>query len=596
MKRNILKGLTALAGLSLLSACSSDYLDLKPITDISAEQAVETVEAAQLALNGICTAMQCQYQATNLNQFNGEGYVNTLYNDAFGQDVISGLGCAQWGTAFMNFEWSDYRNGIGDLIWMYYYNLVNRANVILDGIDNASGDEALRDMIKAQALTFRAHAYQKLLAYFGPRWEDSNNGETYCIVLRTKAGTDPCPLATMNEVVAQIKSDLDTAIGLYQSCGQERTYKWQPDIAVAYGVYSRLAMLVHDWGTAQSMAHDARQGYTIMDNNTYMAGFYMDNDDFMWESGTEESDIYYWSWGSHFAANGQYVNTWKLGGNAIDMTLYRQLDEKDIRRQLYFTPDKVVGTSTQVNPAKVKEDAFWNPALVNSSTYNDVAGGPTSNKEAVNGAWGLANFAVRYAYNYVNETFKGNIADINNVNFYAYYSVASSGKITVARGVYGVPTVMPFGAQFKFFSYGPYGAGVYNYMRSTEMCLNEAEAAYHNNDKPTALKCLKEVNDKRIPGYAFNSTGEDLLEEIRLCRRIELWGEGHSFTDFKRWKLPLNRVKWVAGDVTSGNWVTDVAEEVPVTANFGWRMVVPSSESDYNSAIDRNQLGYYTTE
>lgn len=96
----------------------------------------------------------------------------------------------------------------------------------------------------------------------------------------------------------------------------------------------------------------------------------------------------------------------------------------------------------------------------------------------------------------------------------------------------------------------------------------------------------------RIPGYSFSATDSSLLDEIRLCRRIELWGEGSNWSDFKRWNLPIERRAWVAGDVNSGNWQAEFAIDTPVDANGGWRMLIPRSEIEYNKAIDQSLLEY----
>ena len=63
--------------LSLLGACSDDYLSQSPITDPSNAQIHESVAAAKLAVRGIARVMQMQYQKTNLNQYIGESYINT---------------------------------------------------------------------------------------------------------------------------------------------------------------------------------------------------------------------------------------------------------------------------------------------------------------------------------------------------------------------------------------------------------------------------------------------------------------------------------------------------------------------------------------
>lgn len=45
----------------------------------------------------------------------------------------------------------------------------------------------------------------------------------------------------------------------------------------------------------------------------------------------------------------------------------------------------------------------------------------------------------------------------------------------------------------------------------------------------------------RDPQYTCTATGEDLLKEIKMYRRLELWGEGFSWYDCKRWGDPVVR-------------------------------------------------------
>lgn len=591
MKRNIfLKGLTVVAALSMLPACSSDYLDVQPETTIPDAEITGTVEAAKLAINGICNAMSTQYQNTSYNQLNGESYFNTIYNEGLGQDNLSGLALSMWGNEISTggAPWQKDNYVLNALPWEYCYNLIQQANAILDGIDNAEGTDEGRAFVKAQALTFRAHGYTKLMQYYAPRWENSRNGEAVVAVMRTKGGIEDAPLCTENEVMELIYNDLTTAIDLYKQSGLTRDYKWQPDLSVAYGVFARAALIKNDYQKAQEMAHNAREGYTIMDNNTYFAGFVDDNNDFMWTSAAEPSDIYYWSWGSHHAVNGTYVKNWGEGGGAINYDLYKMLDENDVRRKMFLTPDKCEGYGN--NPGKIVPEDWWNDKLVVESSNCDLAAGPFAKKDAVDGKWGLYNLAVFFSKYYGENIFTGDFNAMSNEGFNAYVTYGNDGDVLISKGVKAKLCKTPFGAQFKFWSQPPYGTTNYSYMRSTEMCLTEAEAAYHNGDFATALKCLKEVNDLRIPGYNFAGAGEDLLNEIRLCRRIELWGEGFSWPDFKRWNLPIVRRAWEAGNPESGNWMIDYAKNTPVNKNGGWRMLIPRSEYEHNKQIDRNRL------
>lgn len=605
-KYNYIKGVLASAVMLMLPACSSDYLDTKPEANVSDSQALGTADNIQLAINGICMSMMTQYQSTEWNQYNGELYINTLCNDAIGQDYINGLASAGFGNNYVNGTgWIDTNSFLFMLPWNYCYGIINQANKILDVVDQAQGTEEKLAWVKAQALTFRAHAYTKLVSMFAPRWEDSNNGNAYCVVLRTTGKVENFPLATMNDALALIYSDLDQAIALYEKAGDiKRTMKWQPDMSIAKGTYARAALIKNDWAKAQQMAHEARQGYEIMDNATYLSGFYTDNNDFMWISSSLDADIYYWSWGSHYAANGWYTYKWEVGSaGAIDLDLYNQMDEKDIRRQCYLTPDKV-DFINEVQPswnrAGVTQEYFWNPDLVGEANNLTLNQGPASKALAVNGKWGLYNIAVRYCQYYLENIFTGDINDIARKDettgdmVYAYYTASGQGDMLIGKGVYGVLWITPIGANLKFMSKAPYGVGAYHYMRASEMCLAEAEAAYKNGDETTAKSCLEEINSKRIPGYSCTTSGDALYEEIKLTRRIELWGEGQNFTDFKRWNMPIDRRKWIANDPTSGNWLAERSAYIPTSYMNGWAFQVPKSESDYNPLIDRSLIPMVT--
>ena len=603
---NIIRIMGVPAMLAMMTGCSSDYLDLAPETVISADEVCSSTTAAQLAVNGIASSMNTQYQGTNYNQYNGESYLNTLFNDALGQDYISGLQIGSFGPGALTGEdWNNDNYVLNTLPWGYCYNIINQANGVIEGIDEAEGTDSEKNFVKAEALTFRAFGYYKVLMWYAPRWEDAENGDVYVAPLRLVQSSDPCPLSTMGEILDQIYADLDTAIECFQASEEKRAYKWLPDLSIAQGVYARVALLRHDWPTAQKMAHDARQGYTIMSNDTYLSGVFEDNDDFMWVSSDNEEDIYYWSFGSHYSVNGSYTKNWGVGAGAIDYEFYKQLDPNDIRRQCYLTPDKVKVLPSSWNPGKIKEEAFWNPYLVDQTSNVNVAFGPFNRATAeanqakdpnYDGTWGTYNVALRYGMYYESQVFKGDAAamvDKDNDDYSAYYYVPSkNGDVLISPGRYAKMTCTPFGAQYKFWSKPPFGTSYYPYMRASEMCLAEAEAAYENGDIATAKACLTEINGKRIPGYTCTSSSTALRDEIRLCRRIELWGEGHSWSDFKRWNLSIERKAWKANDPTSGNWMDDCACVLSPSDMNGFTLRLPYSEYAFNKAIDINLLPY----
>lgn len=124
------------------------------------------------------------------------------------------------------------------------------------------------------------------------------------------------------------------------------------------------------------------------------------------------------------------------------------------------------------------------------------------------------------------------------------------------------------------------GVGELNLFRSSEMYLIEAEADYHLKKEIRAQELLFTLNTMtgRNPKYICIKTGNDLLKEIQLYNRIELWGEGHDWFNYKRWGLPLVRHAAKNGGTFPSNFAITVQPE----DKDGWTWVIPNMESDFN--------------
>ncbi len=126
----------------------------------------------------------------------------------------------------------------------------------------------------------------------------------------------------------------------------------------------------------------------------------------------------------------------------------------------------------------------------------------------------------------------------------------------------------------------------YVYMRAAEMYLIEAEAKARMGDG-TAADVLFELVSTRDPSYTRStSTGDALVEEIYLQRRIELWGEGTAWFDLKRLKKPLVR-DYDGTNHAAFGLINEVAE------GNKFRFQLPEDEINANDAIseaDQNPL------
>lgn len=122
------------------------------------------------------------------------------------------------------------------------------------------------------------------------------------------------------------------------------------------------------------------------------------------------------------------------------------------------------------------------------------------------------------------------------------------------------------------------------YMRAAEMYLIEAEAKARLNDDAGAATVLFDLIKTRDASYAKSTnTGQALIDEILVHRRIELWGEGHRFLDLKRLNAPLNRNG--ANHIASVTLLYDVAP-----GDVRWEFLIPRREINSNPAVVQNPL------
>ncbi len=115
------------------------------------------------------------------------------------------------------------------------------------------------------------------------------------------------------------------------------------------------------------------------------------------------------------------------------------------------------------------------------------------------------------------------------------------------------------------------------YIRSSEIILAKAEALVRANKDAEAQTALFQLVSKRDPNYVKSTkTGTALFDEIKLQRRIELWGEGgHEFFDNKRWNIAVDRTSSI-----------NHSEKKVVPAGKDFTLQIPlNTELSYNDLI-----------
>jgi hypothetical protein len=476
------KILSIIASALMLTSCGSDYLDTEPQASAGTATIFESTDNAKLAVNGICRLMVSQYLSSQ--GFNGEGTIKTYYANYPGNDFQK---CGLTGWAVLINGTYHERSTTVYLYYpfYYYYKLIGNANAIVCNIDNASGEEAEKQFIKAQALTFRAYSYFMLTQLYCKRWVDSNNGATRGLPLRLDESTGDLAASTLAEVYAQVYADLDEAISLYNQSGKDRPSgdNYSPNIDVANAIYARAALTREDWANAAKYAALARAKYKLMSNDEYVdGGFNEPNSEWIWSSYcSDDQSLYFYAFFAYQGSNSS-ASISRTYPCAISRELIEQIPETDVRRSMYLIPQ-------------------------DGETYNTTSGLAASSTDL---------------YKRAKSEYGSKIYSTGSV--YAYM-------------------------QFKMQASSQPGNGHINHFRSAEMYLTEAEADCHLGKDADAQALLVELNKTsgRNPSYECSLTGDALLKEVKLYRRFELWGEGFDWFDYKRWNEPISRKTFANG-------------------------------------------------
>ena len=569
--RYIIGGLAVALMTPALVSCGDDFLSEEPITTISSVTVNTSEEGANAAVTGLVRQMQRQFtdlKNGNLNA-SGETFFANIYGEALGPDNNVGEATNYMRTGIKP---ANFRYATGwwpSWMYKYCYSIIGSANSILTNLsEDPTNDNEL--WLKASALTMRAHAYTRLMQVYAPRWIDSNNGEKHCIVLRIKSGEpNEKQFNTCNEVYDQLYKDLNDAIAYFEKSSKKRGNQlFFVDENVARGIYARLALLKDDYQTAQKMAHDARQDYTIMSEKDYLSGFSTQNDEWMWAPAMDPLGIYYWGFGAHYACNGHYVKSWGYS-SSMQYSLYKHFSETDVRSQLYFGPLCVKHAPEIAAKYGVTEEDFFNPNNYSNQTYGiSITGSGSSPKGKNKAMW---DFIKEYGKRF---------ASLRPEDIKGIYLTNSKG--------------LSIGVQYKFQGLPDgYTSCWPPYMRAGEMLLIEAEAAYHNSDYSTTVSCLTELMAKRDPNYTIPATsGEALLDEVKLQRRLELWGEGFNWFDYKRWNEVIEYKAFDKNNIENmGSYPTTVAATYQPDFMNGWRAAIPQAEFTYNTMADPTLVG-----
>lgn len=180
----------ALVGALIISSCNK-VTDLQPNNSFSEESAFSSPARVALAVTGVYSAAQAGPYTDGSNRGYPFGAANTLQQDARGEDVIAvpSFFLITYGTTY------GIATANNQGIWETMYNLINRANVVIEGVKKASAagtvSANLALQYEGEARFLRALAHHELLLHFARPYAHTADGSHLGVPYRTVAASSP---------------------------------------------------------------------------------------------------------------------------------------------------------------------------------------------------------------------------------------------------------------------------------------------------------------------------------------------------------------------------------------------------------------------
>lgn len=510
----------------------SDFLNTNPSDEVSDELISKNVSNLEMILQNAYQDLINQLDANDGFAFAGLIGMQS-YLDLRGSDVVSYDPGSGWNYATVY----EYKNEITEAsvyasqYWDYFYNIIRQVNTVLKYVDSAPGDDAIRASVKGQALALRAYCYFDLAQLYQQTYYGNENLKN--VILRLNP-VDPAdvsmPRASTEEVYDQIRTDLNTAITLLDESDGTPTYEINKNIAEA--MLAKVSLVTHDWSTAETMAHNSRQAYTLMEPVDYLKGFSLNP--YVSDDNNPE-----WMWYLP-----QTLTT--SIGDATPCAAWGNLNRYSIK----WITDYVFVSNDLLNlyePSDVRYAQFWQRSdKINSATGE---GFWTSNKFSEFFVTDTTSRSLSPSHRKINPNYTG-------TNPSADYIHNTFSGIDIPKNYIG---------QIEL-------------IRAAEMWLIEAEGMARQGGKDaSALALLNELRAKRNASQLTGLTGDALITEILQERRRELYGEGIYLFDMLRTNQGLTR--------------SSSYHSYPVSFAAGdYRFInqIPSDEFTYNKSLDIN--------
>jgi hypothetical protein len=522
-------------------SCQEEFLERTPTDAISAADALASVENMQLVLNGIHRGLFSQSQTVfpggDTARANNHYWVplgDNLAGHLIHSANANNLG---WRTEM---QWNSHTiptSDTSELLWYHRYNIVLHANLLINGIAESGFTEtpALNEIL-GQAYTYRAYAYLSLIQHYARGYiiGTPSTDPGVPILFSSVSPFSSAPRSSVQEVYDLIGSDLDEALTAFGNGSGRSGNKSQLNINVAHGLKARWALSKGDWDTAATSAVAARDGFPLLDEAGWLAGFNRNGlSEVIWGSEVIEAETTFFRSYFYLASNTFNGSQIRNNPKIADRRLVDIIPETDYRGKV-FLPDAPNSNSSAAN-----NEGGWpnntNPLYTTEEEFDDAIAEIKSEYGLVSG---------------------------HNTHPYMHFKL-------------------------KNFNPGTIDPDDVIYMRSSEMYLIEAEARAMQNEVTTAQDALLPLASERDSAYdvtVFNSQAS-LMDHIKFQRRLELWGEGFGYTDKIRWDEGIDH--GAAGGSGASEVLYQQAYQIDrPSINDDWIFKIPQAEINANPNIN----------
>ncbi|WP_065217941.1 MULTISPECIES: RagB/SusD family nutrient uptake outer membrane protein [Butyricimonas] len=160
--------------------------------------------------------------------------------------------------------------------WANYYEYVLGTNAALDYLEDVSGTEDEKNIVRAQALALRGFYYFYLVNIWGESYSSNKTGLGVPLKLTSSMEKRDIRRNTVEEVYEQILKDLGEAEKLYEQLPEQLRFKkdYRTSLPMVQMLKSRVYLYMEDWKNAAIYAKKVIENwnFSLLDLNTLPEG------------------------------------------------------------------------------------------------------------------------------------------------------------------------------------------------------------------------------------------------------------------------------------------------------------------------------------